>query len=543
MKLLRVIILLFLLVGVASAQTGAPPFPTSPTLGEEVTGPNGQVYKWDGTKWVAGVAPFVPPDGSLWTTTGLTGVASLGVNGAVTIGGNLNVAGITSHAQIVSPTIAVTGNLQIAAGANLLFAGFPMGGTCPVGEYVNALSGTGQLTCQPIVGGGGVFVGTAPPASPTAGQLWFNSTDLQTYMWYTDPTSSQWVAVVNMGGSGGGGGPWLPVNNPTYTGLMTGPTLNLTNVTGSSIYWGSATAPNASINAYAPSGINVAAGAHSNAAGNWIADSTTATIRSNEASGAIGYYLNTGLTIGSTFTPTELGWWGSNGLNMTTDIQLYNTTSTSLYWGSMTAPDGSLTGLGSGLMVAGGAHYNGTTWVVDLPNSGIITLGNGGATVYGDTGLTVGNTFTPTELGYWNAVGLNLVSGVYQINGVTQPNWSPGVSYCHNTFNNIPNGGQVVVFQTGVWGASSAGFLTVSNTFSGAISMTLYGVASFGSGSSQFSVIQHSDYGGGAAPFTLSVAGNPDMSANYVVTNTSGQTTSVYYWYTPVGGPNSVYCR
>jgi len=43
----------------------------------------------------------------------------------------------------------------------------------------------------------GVTVSDTAPASPTNGQLWFDSAGTQLYVWYTDPTSSQWVITVN----------------------------------------------------------------------------------------------------------------------------------------------------------------------------------------------------------------------------------------------------------------------------------------------------------------------------------------------------------
>lgn len=42
-------------------------FPDNPTVGQQVTGPGGQVYQWDGVKWVAvggggggAVGPYAP---------------------------------------------------------------------------------------------------------------------------------------------------------------------------------------------------------------------------------------------------------------------------------------------------------------------------------------------------------------------------------------------------------------------------------------------------------------------------------------------------
>ncbi len=40
-----------------------------------------------------------------------------------------------------------------------------------------------------------VFIGTAPPASPLNGDLWWNSSTGKMCVYYTDPDSSQWVNV------------------------------------------------------------------------------------------------------------------------------------------------------------------------------------------------------------------------------------------------------------------------------------------------------------------------------------------------------------
>lgn len=51
----------------------------------------------------------------------------------------------------------------------------------------------------PGPGGGAasVIVSDTAPASPTAGQLWFDSVGASLYLWYADPTSSQWVVANN----------------------------------------------------------------------------------------------------------------------------------------------------------------------------------------------------------------------------------------------------------------------------------------------------------------------------------------------------------
>ena len=46
-------------------------------------------------------------------------------------------------------------------------------------------------------GGSSVTVGDTPPATPAAGDLWFDGVGTQLYVWYNDGTSTQWVAANN----------------------------------------------------------------------------------------------------------------------------------------------------------------------------------------------------------------------------------------------------------------------------------------------------------------------------------------------------------
>jgi hypothetical protein len=41
----------------------------------------------------------------------------------------------------------------------------------------------------------GIVISDTAPSSPTVGMLWFDSVNAQTYMWYADPNSSQWVVL------------------------------------------------------------------------------------------------------------------------------------------------------------------------------------------------------------------------------------------------------------------------------------------------------------------------------------------------------------
>lgn len=87
-------------------------FPATPTVGEIYTGPSGQIWIWDGQKWV--------------------------------------------------------------------FGGTPAGG------------------------GASVELGDTPPASPSPGNLWFDTVGSQLYIFDTD--QNQWIITTNTPGGGGGGG-------------------------------------------------------------------------------------------------------------------------------------------------------------------------------------------------------------------------------------------------------------------------------------------------------------------------------------------------
>ena len=49
-------------------------------------------------------------------------------------------------------------------------------------------------------GSANITISDTAPANPTVGNMWFDSAGLQTYLWYADPTSSQWTPLTNQGG-------------------------------------------------------------------------------------------------------------------------------------------------------------------------------------------------------------------------------------------------------------------------------------------------------------------------------------------------------
>ena len=69
------------------------------------------------------------------------------------------------------------------------------------------------MPATPQGGGGGgasVTLSDSPPADPTAGDLWWDTSEAadsnggRLYLWYDDGSSQQWVQTSNVGGSGGG---------------------------------------------------------------------------------------------------------------------------------------------------------------------------------------------------------------------------------------------------------------------------------------------------------------------------------------------------
>src|SRR5262249_45697302 len=94
--------------------------------------------------------------------------------------------------------------------------------------YVRSL--TGGVWSQWAVREGVPFISdNAPPSNPIPGQLWWDDSHGQLFIWYDDGTSKQWV-VTNPGGTGstssggGGGGANITISDtpPPSSGLTAG---------------------------------------------------------------------------------------------------------------------------------------------------------------------------------------------------------------------------------------------------------------------------------------------------------------------------------
>jgi phage-related tail fiber protein len=75
------------------------------------------------------------------------------------------------------------------------------------GGTTNFLRADATWAAPPGGGGAALTISPTPPASPTVGQLWWDSTGGQLYLWYDDGTSQQWIVAVNQSLAVAGGVP------------------------------------------------------------------------------------------------------------------------------------------------------------------------------------------------------------------------------------------------------------------------------------------------------------------------------------------------
>lgn len=99
-------------------------------------------------------------------------------------------------------------------------------------------------------------------------------------------------------------------------------------------------------------------------------------------------------------------------------LNLTNSTNTALLFGVVATPNASIVSVASDNMnVAAGAHYQASGgWTADATSASFMSQGAGGSSsFYGNTGLTAGSSFAPTQLVGIDPSGLNLLAGSYQI--------------------------------------------------------------------------------------------------------------------------------
>ena len=165
-------------------------FPSSPTLGATANG-----YTWNGQGWV--LTPVPGPAGP----AGPAG--SAGPQGPTGATGPQGPAG-SAGSQGPQGNPGATG----ATGP-----GVAAGGT--TGQVLTKVNATDYNTNwqTPVVPPGTVISDT-PPGSPAAGTKWWESDTGNTYIWYVDANSSQWVQTAS-----GGGSTWVQMTQAAYDAL------------------------------------------------------------------------------------------------------------------------------------------------------------------------------------------------------------------------------------------------------------------------------------------------------------------------------------
>jgi len=342
-------------------------------------------------------------DGAKWASGSLTGFAPA-TNPA---GGSAN------YAPIASPTF--TGTVTIPAGASIsgfaplaspTFTGIP---SLPTGT--TAVTQTAGNSSTALATTAFVATSFAPLASPV-----LNGSVL-------DTTTS--------------GAPDFAIGSNTTTGIV------------------------AQWNAIGTASINWSYGNYYNGT-NWVATLTSAGAV-NHSAGSINFLVDTGLTVGNTYTP-------ANRFQVTPALV---TSVPPILCQSTTNPFPGVV-IGTNLTTGAGTSYNHTSWGFGYYYSGsnwmassttaFLALfgGNGGLTFYGNTGLTAGNAFTPAPI-----MGMTTATTtVYSTQLVAQGSIAVGATGI--TYAGAPNPGHFFMF--GWTGSQMLGY--VDNVALGAITFT-----------------------------------------------------------------------
>ena len=109
-------------------------------------------------------------------------------------------AGTWAHGDHVHPSDTSKASLASAT-TSQLYGGSGAANVAAVVSLGTGLSmgAGGVLNAAP--GGATLAVSATPPASPTPGAMWWDSTGGQMYLWYDDGNSQAWVPATNQGGA------------------------------------------------------------------------------------------------------------------------------------------------------------------------------------------------------------------------------------------------------------------------------------------------------------------------------------------------------
>jgi endosialidase-like protein len=336
---------------------------------------------------------------------------------AVTAGFTFSAAGDLSGTSTLQTVIGLQGK-----GLDAATIGAPTDG-----QVVTYSSASGKYIAKTPA----APVTTIPISSLTAGvgaNTFTSGGYVQTWQWAWSGINGYGLILSDISGTGSGYGRLLQLNGQAYNTI---PLEAIHSAGSSEIHFGAASA---SGNTATGGWLTSTAGAEArvsactrNINGSWYAGTTSAAMLvlndNSLAGGGFGFYGNANLTAGNTFTPQMqeaiYPYSGGNG-------------HTFYYIGS---PVGALNSTSGGLGMTSGATPSASGWTAQLTSASSLSLTNGSFYFYGNTGLTVGNIITWSQVaiidgtngirifdpGSGNWVGLFVPAGYPQIstaNGV-----------------------------------------------------------------------------------------------------------------------------
>lgn len=383
-------------------------FPNSPTLNQQVTGPSGQVLKWDGSKWVAqfgsGIGAFAPL-----------------VNPTNGQNNYLPISGPTYTGVMTGPTLSVTGTSTLAGTVT-----FPSGSTATTAGFNNvkalgigaaAPTTAGNLLQATYNGNGNAafnISNTSTGANATSIIYLSNNVDagwiLQAGTGFTAGGAAGPADAMQVASNGANGisiatstaiTPAPPIafwnggyKTASYTMINGAGTLVLPNGSTSSLYFGGTpTAPFSTITALNAANMSLNAGAHYNGSA-WVADNTS--IASVALNGYIVYFYsgNATSTVGGGAVNTAVA-----------DFQDAKPQVSGLVLGGYA---GSINNNnGTPALMLGNGYYGGETWA-ELDQSGAVYFNAASGQWIADGGAGSGVNLYQQNQGtytWWNAGG------------------------------------------------------------------------------------------------------------------------------------------
>lgn len=138
--------------------------------------------------------------------------SGIGANNLVRLDGNSRL-GVKTLAPAVSLDINDTDAMRVPAGTTAQRPGTGAAGYLRYNSSTGRFEGYGSAWGSL---GGGASISDAAPSGPQPGDIWWNSADGILYVYYSDGTSSQWVAT-----DAGGEGQYLPLTGGAMSGSIT----------------------------------------------------------------------------------------------------------------------------------------------------------------------------------------------------------------------------------------------------------------------------------------------------------------------------------